>query len=219
MSSPTGDSGRYSTRPHADARPNAAPRVDARVIYREPVVGIATPAVLIGGMAVAASTGTWWALATSALILLGTWSVAAQRLDIEHGTITVSYLPFRRWRVDLPLSEAKLTCDAVWLTIARLDGSKVTGDGERWLFSRRRSAGRPPLCRTSGAAASTSTAFRHVSGSRAGPPRSVDIPVIESGWRGTSSRVCLWLIGACQQPAGRARCAPCRVRKRSPSTR
>ena len=100
--------------------------MDARVIYREPVVGIATPAILIGGMAVAARTGTWWALAISALILLGTWSAAAQRLDLEHGTITVSYLPFRRWRVDLPLSEAKFTCDAVWLTIARLDGSKVT---------------------------------------------------------------------------------------------
>ena len=104
----------------------AAQHVDTRLTYREPIVGIAAPATFILSAAATSTSGSWWALPLIALMLLGTWSSVAQRLDIEHGTVDVYFLPFRRWRVTIPLSEAKFTCDAVWLHIARLDGARVT---------------------------------------------------------------------------------------------
>jgi hypothetical protein len=89
------------------------------------VVGIATPAIFILGVVSAAKTGSWWLIPLAAFILLATWSAIPQRLDIEHGTVYFYFLPFRHWAITLPLSEARFTCDGIWLNVARLDGLRI----------------------------------------------------------------------------------------------
>ena len=109
----------------ADNQPSTRRGALTELAYWDPIVGFVVPAAAVALALAAVKSGSWWVLAFAVVFLVGAWTATAQRLDIEHGAVTASFLPFRRWQVSLPITEARFTYDAVYLYVGRLDGSRV----------------------------------------------------------------------------------------------
>jgi hypothetical protein len=93
--------------------------------YRDPIAGFLFPAIVASLAILTSTTGQAQFLLVFVPFLFVGWSLTPQRIDVDTKSLVASYLPFRRWQVSIPLSDAQLAYDFFYLRITRLDRKPV----------------------------------------------------------------------------------------------